>query len=617
MNQSLEHTPELSDNDGNLDLVTSNFGIVLGGVQMEPAGIFILIGNGDGSFQAPIGFPVGMSPGSVVVSDFNEDGNLDVASGDFSSMDVFVRLGHGDGSFQPAVTLTARSGPSIAVADVNNDQHADIVATSSVLLGNGDGTFQAARDFAEGLFFSFVRTDDLNSDGNIDVVAGSGQFNTIGVGLGNGDGSFQPLDLYVVGDGPTEVSIVDLDGNVAPDLIVSNFSDDHLSLLFNKGDGHFEAARSFLSGPDFTSSPSGVISGDFNSDGGKDLVVTNAFDPASMLMGNGDGSFGPPMALGVEGQTIAEGDFNQDGNRDLALTDRDANLSILLGNGDTTFVAPTETALMGGDAIADDIVASDLNNDTLTDLIVANTGTHNVSVFLGNGNGRFQAVIDAATGVHPRRLTVDDFNGDGSRDLAVANQGDLGVLNGSLSILIGNGDGTFQPANDLFGGTAVEGAVSGDFNADGNVDLAAIVQSPIFIWNISVLLGNGNGTFQAPANTPIPDDFFPNGALKASDIDMDGILDLIAVIDDSSIGILQGNGDGSFLTSVPFDVGAGPNDILITDLNTDTQPDLAITAAGGITILINASVIAPAPVDINGDGAENALDLVVQEQRSK
>lgn len=176
------------------------------------------------------------------------------------------------------------------------------------------------------------------------------------------------------------------------------------------------------------------------------------------------------------------------------------------------------------------------------DLAVANWVDNTVSILIGNGNGTFQPHIDLPVGLNPRSLTAGDFNGDGKIDLAVANQGD-----NTISIL-GNGNGTFRPQAPYATGASPTSVATGDFNRDGKLDLAVATSGS---FSVSILQGNGDGTFQAPVDHPV---FSPYNSVSvvASDLDGDGILDLAVAGTRSGVGpednvsILLGNGDGTF-----------------------------------------------------------------------
>jgi hypothetical protein len=270
----------------------------------------------------------------------------------------------------------------------------------------------------------------------------------------------------------------------------------------------------------------GIVSGDFNHDGKLDVAVIG--DYLSILLGNGDGTFQPPVNYTALGQAIAVGDFNGDGNIDLVIGNENNSVSVFLGNGDGTFQTPKVSGTTG--AYSSFIAVADFNGDHKMDIVVIDHPY--ISVLLGNGDGTFQAPIDidddSLAGAH--ELAVGDFNNDHKPDVAL-----VGYFGGGqdLWILLGNGDGTFQspltyPVNYVPGSVAV-----GDFNHDGNLDVAigAYLGS-----SVAVFLGNGNGTFQTEA-----DYLAGPGPVLIRDFDQDGNLDI--VVGDS---LLLNNGDGTF-----------------------------------------------------------------------
>src|SRR6266702_2455804 len=323
---------------------------------------------------------------------------------------------------------------------------------------------------------------------------------------------FNPQTEYIAGskNGPSGIAVGDFNGDGKLDLAVVNFGDWNIYVLLGNGDGTFQAARSvyFASGGGF---PWYVVTADFNGDGKLDLAVSNYGDNSfSVLLGNGDGTFQPPRTLpiGPNPWYFAVGDFNGDGKLDLAVDDYgcplDCNSSpsntvtVLLGNGDGTFLPAPSLTVGNGPA---GVVVGDFNGDGKPDLAVANLNDNTLSVLLGNGDGTFQAPHTFADPgmTHPYFVAIGDFNRDGKQDLVVTNH-----LFATVSVLLGNGDGTFQAAQDFAVDNDPVYVTVNDFNGDAAPDLASANLHAIAI---SVLLGNA-GTGSTVVATPT---FSPGG----------------------------------------------------------------------------------------------------------
>jgi hypothetical protein len=350
-------------------------------------------------------------------------------------------------------------------------------------------SFGKAKNFTVGTNPVFVVAGDFNNDSAVDLAIVNNIINKVSILLGDGAGGFpkpagsNTYPAFLVGRSPLGAAAGDFDEDGNLDLAVANFRDNTVPILLGNGDGTFtEAAGSPItvgSGPIF------IAAKDFNNDGHLDLAVANhTSDKVSIFLGNGDGTFteaaGSPITVGSQPVSIAVGDFDNDGNLDLAVANFvDKSVSILLGDGSGGFsVAPkcdsglVDTCTVPSQPVS--IVTEDFDGDGIPDLATANEGGKNVSILLGNGTtttttGLFKAAQNFNLGKTPVSLTVADFNGDGALDLAAAQFG--GKL---LSVILGNGDGTFGKPK-TFSIVAGQFAIAtDDFNGDGEPDLAVV-----------------------------------------------------------------------------------------------------------------------------------------------
>lgn len=313
---------------------------------------------------------------------------------------------------------------------------------------------------------------------------------------------------------PSALATGDFNLDSAVDLAVLGQTPGTVSILLGNGDGTF---RPRTDHPSFVVSISDVTTGDFNRDGKLDLAAaTFGSAVASVLLGNGDGTFGSraDFPTGTRPVSIARGDFNADGRVDLATANcGSGTVSILVGNGDGTF--GTHTDFLTTDTCAGSVAIADFNRDGKLDVAVANPDSNAVSILLGSGTGALGAAVVFAAGQTPLDVTVADFNMDTKPDLAVPNF----VFNpGTVSVFLGNGDGTLGARTALLTGAQASSAAAGDFNRDGKLDLAAR-----FNLGVSVLLGNGDGTFGP--KTDFATGIGP-GSIATGDFNADGKLDI-------------------------------------------------------------------------------------------
>jgi hypothetical protein len=374
-------------------------------------------------------------------------------------------------------------------------------------------------------------------------------------------------------------------------------------------------SASFLPGVLYDSGGASAMSvaiADVNGDGKPDLLVANTDGEIGVLLGNGDGTFQPVVSYSAGGaytDSVAVADVNGDGKPDLVVanydggTDGNGSLAVLLGNGDGTFQPAVTYGLQGGSVLWPESVAvADVNGDGKLDLITVLYGSQ-VNVLLGNGDGTFQPAVSYGTGCcNKSSLTIADVNGDGKPDILIvfAFCGGCNPQDGQVGVMLNNGDGTFQP-EVLYasGGDYPDSITVADVNGDGRPDL--VVGNSCSnsgqgycsgTGTVGVLVGNGDGTFQAPAIYSYPGQIYTSAVL--ADVNSNGIQDVLAAScptpapdgwscggfqsPDGSLEFLLGSSGGVFQPPMLFDAGGlSPVSLATADLNGDGRPD-AVTA---------------------------------------
>jgi hypothetical protein len=430
------------NHDGKSDLAVAN---------RDSASVSILLGNGDGTFQADTEYHTASGAHDVGLGDFNGDGELDLAVPNQFSANLSVLLGNGDGTFQDAVNFDTDAHPlRVAVGDFNGDDKLDLATVNlvgtdvSVLLGNGDGTFQPKSDYAVGTNPNGLTMGDLNGDGKLDLIAANTSIDTVGVLLGNGDGTFQPEVEYDTGSGPTGLALADLNQDGSLDLAVCNDGTTTVSVLLGNGDGTFQSK--VIYGVD--SGPYGIAVADCDGDGSFDVAVSNVgTNDISVLQGNGDGTFQAAVnyPTGSRPYSMVAGDFNNDGAPDLATGDvDDGEISVLLNQNTVAPTIVTNNNDSGPGSLRQAILNANANPGLDAITFGIGTGAQTITPLSALPEITDPVVIDGST--------QPGFTGSPLIELSGANAGS-GVNGLTLTT----------------GGSTIQGLVINRFSGDGNL----------------------------------------------------------------------------------------------------------------------------------------------------
>jgi hypothetical protein len=656
------------NHDGKLDIAAVMFTAVTPVGNQIPL-VASLAGDGTGNFAAPvITYMQNYYSWAQTVDsgDVNGDGLPDLlitAPELLGTLDggAQIYLSNGDGTFTAGDMVVPNEYFNLVsdakLGDVNGDGCLDAVVSdysmvSWVALGDCSGKFSKPTPFPMGDSPYAVQLADVNGDGHLDIVTSSvpteepnflyTSGNTVNVALGDGKGNFSIGRTYVGAGAAFSLAVADFNGDGKPDVVTANEDQDSANLFLNDGTGSFGFPQGLYMGLSNTgellTSSDGPSIVDLNGDGKPDVFLlsegANSNIYATSLLNDGTGRLAVPLSSdsgspGIPTNFVGDyrlGDFRKTGHLDVvavgADTAFDPSSQLILfmpGNGDGTFGKGTLTATTGADGA---MTIGDFNGDSKLDfVIVRGTNTRTLTPFLGNGDGTFRtgtSITFTDSNEEILRVYSGDFNKDGKLDVLVFASGNGYWTTGSAAWEFdGNGDGTFQPGNELF--THFEPFTLADINNDGLPDIVRYdpvwadgvseTVYPAKFWNY---LGQTNGTFSQKSsyspynqstNGVAPIDVEPytqfGDPLISSlvgDYNADGKLEEVAFQDGGGFGnfaqILMGNGDGTFTPTYdifPFYLfhyplfaydldGSGFSDLIQVDANTANE--IQVTKGG-------------------------------------
>jgi hypothetical protein len=575
--------------DGLPDIVVANNG-------SANVSLILQDSTNPGTFLSAIQIPVGSAPRSVAVADLNGDGRPDIVVADFGSGQAWVILHDTTptGFLAPVGYACGSSTPAgVAIGDLNGDGRPDFVIcdyesnTMSVFLQNSApapaGTFAARAGYTVGSWPSSVRLADMNGDGNLDIVTVDQASDQLSILLNDPSnlGTFLPSVQYPAGGRASGVAVGDFAGDGRMDVATANISTNDVWVLMAEP----TAPATFPQPPSLATgtNPRFVISADLNGDGLSDLVVTNqSGNTVSVILGNlaAPGTFlsAVDYATGSGPSGAAIADVNGDGAPDIVVPNLyDGTVQVFLQDtaNPGTLLTPTTYTLGSNPAF---IVVADFNHDGVPDLAVATDSNDKVAILLQNpaSPGTFLSPTYYAAGAATQFLALGDFNGDGWLDLAAC-----GPDNGQASVVViladPNNPGAFLGPTDCATGSAPMSVVTADLNGDGKLDLAVSSRDSN---NVTVLLGKGDGTFNAGVAFPTSANAWD---VQVADMNADGRPDL--VVAEYGAGtiyvLLQDPGNpGSFVPGPRYSVGGNPSWLCVSDFNEDGRLDVAVANWG-------------------------------------
>ncbi len=578
------------DGDGSTDVVTSNAG--LGRNELN-----VLTGFGDGTLvSAQPTVPIDSFPSGLVLADFDGDGVDDLIVALANENAVTFLKGRADQDFfdLPAASIRVGTSPAgMAAADLTGEGRLDLVVANegsdgapgsvSFLAGNGDGTFtiilqddpdepgEQVSALPTDLGTRTVALGNLDAVAGVDVAALNLRANTLTLFRGDGQGAFVPAGTLPTGAAPQDLRLVDLDSDGKLDLIIAAGNEDAVTVQRGNGNLTFQAVAEYAVG----TVPTRLAVGDLDDNGTLDILASNSRSgDVSLLRGDGTGAFSAARTFvaDAEPQALTIADLDGDGLLDpIAATqggDGGATVAVLRNRGDGILQAVEDLPAGNGPSA---VASADMDDDGVADLIVAGDGGE-VLIFPAR-DGAFGAPVTTSVGGRTLALAARDLNGDARPDLAVVDN-----ETNRVAVLLATGPNQFGPTQLYPVAEGPGGITTGDFNADGRVDLAVSAIGPP--GRASVLLQQPNGSFGTARSTVLEGEETPLG-IAAVDANCDGRDDLvIANQATNTVSVLRSNGDGTFAivqTLAEAQVGQGPIGIAVADFTRDGVGDFAVS----------------------------------------
>lgn len=650
--------------DGNLDII-----VVLGYLNK----VRTFLGRGNGIFDIGSDFSVASGPQHIEIADFNNDSRPDFAVVGTTTFTVGVNSATNPGTFTTNTVTHGLNSVYLLPGDFNSDGKVDILisrfGSNSVRLfpGNGTGIFTTVGVTAivvgQAPWGSIA--GDFNKDGKLDVAVVSNSNDTVSILLGTGSGlSTTPITLQTIDD-PVDITVGDFNSDSNLDLAITGYNSNTVQVRMGDGTGNFSTTANYTT----SAQPYAIVAGRFTEDGNIDIITANhdgnnlsiiknnccaplVLEPATLqnatagdyyyqpLNIEGGGKFtylvtagALPPGLQISNDYaggLLSGVVNQSGTYNFTITVPQAGCANTSQNYTMVVATPVDNfgfnyghSITAGSTPSNAITA-ELDNNGSLDLIVSNSGSNNISTFVGNGQGALTPYETVATGAGPVGLATGDFNEDGRTDIVTANAAgkNISVIFGKASLVI-NGSGSlsnFYPAVNYGLSNTVNAVVVGDFNQDGHQDLAVAVDGKKILFTstnafVQIMNGDGTGKFTNAGRIEITLAVTQIKSLAVGDFNQDGRQDIaIANFNNDNVTIALATGPNTFSKSL-VGVGAGPNCVRIGDFNKDGKQDIvtANTNAGNISVALgngNGTFGAASNISLGNGSAPASVELM-------
>jgi hypothetical protein len=611
--------------DGIADLAVANAGTTA---------VSVLFGTSAGRMTTDISVSVPFPPSALASGDINGDGLVDLVVGTEAASSISVLLNPGGGLYETRTDFPITSpAQALATGDLNSDGRDDVAAVGydvAILLAEPISILSPPLALAGGGEHPGVTIDDLDGNGSLDVAVSNGYWDSsVYVYHGTSDGNFTGPDCYSIPGGGVAIEAIQV-GAVNSTYLVVAVADQSqgttsVVVISTTGDSVVDVLG--LPQMQFVSA---MCTGDLNRDGLQDLaLVSDGSDAAGSLVAIALGDTSGGFSLGTVSPTgrapsgVRMADLNGDGLEDLCVSAATSDqVWVHTGNGDGT-IGRVQSLASGSYPLV--VAISDVNGDGVPDLVTGSNGTNEVWVFRGLSGGGY-VTSQFETSAFVTQLATGDVDGDGDVDLVACH-----YSSSFVTVLYNDGTGVFTYALDFTTGGPSWSLAIADFNRDGALDISTASRLPAAgeQSRVSILLNDGRGDFSDLSQYPLSHNY--SETLGVTDLDGDGSIDLISgglggsPALSATLSILRGNGDGSFAAAVSVPAVGRPSNLRIGDLDGDGVEDIVQGSVDGNSIGVYFGVretILPSSVipiavgkgprgvaveDVNGDGVADIV----------
>jgi RHS repeat-associated protein len=559
--------------DGKADLITAN---------QDDNSLSIRLGTSQGFAPTYSDVTLPFKPSEILSGDFNKDGFLDLIVSSATTNSVSLLTGQGNGTFGTPISYAVGTAPNtLAVGDLNKDGYLDIITASqsdrtvTLWFGNQAGTLSNRQDIPINNSVAALALGDLDGDGTLDLVGATSDTNQVMWLKGRGNGTFGAQQTLTGAGTPQKVYLADLNSDNVLDVIAANGAQKTFTVWKGLGNGVFSSAHDFQS----KASVDTLTLTNLDADNNLDLITTSQTGSVlEVFRGDGTSDFTSLVNYSVQGDPskLALSDINGDKLLDLAAVNPSENtVSLFEGNGNGTFDVHAITATYQTGSLPSVIAVGDLNGDGDLDVVTANPSAKTISIRFGKDGSEFSTNLDLAVALQPIAIELKDLDEDGKLDIITANivGNNYNSINGSISVFLANGDGTFKPRQDYVVGTNASQMLVSDLTGDGHLDVVLVDSVK---GESTFLQGDGKGQLKV-----LPSGEYVLGSPSAaaiSDVNGDGSADVVSVNKYGLFGrinVLSNRQNGNYEKSSYSD-GPGLSGILFADINGDGRQETIV-----------------------------------------